>query len=157
MSNTKESQLSEIAASTYQCKYCLQEIKQEAKVCHHCSRHQNRWIQSLGTIVHAVSISGFIISIIMVVIAFSHLKEARQERIAASEAIQKAEILATSLIRVTYFQAITKNEFGTPRAKKAQEIIEKELNKVLKLRYPNEEERKMFGQELTNELPPRGN
>lgn len=85
------------------------------------------------------------------------LNEAQQERIAALEAIQKAETLATSLIRVTYFQAITKNEFGTPRAKKAQEIIEKELNKVLKLRYPNEEERKMFGQELTNELPPRGN
>jgi len=157
MSNTKESQLSEIATSTYQCKYCLQEIEQKAKVCHYCSRYQNRLIQSLGTIVHLISIGAFVISIIMMWIAFSHLKEARQERIAAEDAVQKAETVAASLIRVTYIQAKTKNEFGnSSRLKKAQAIIEEELNKVLKLGFPNEEGRKAFIQELTKELPPRG-
>ena len=53
---------------------------------------------------------------------------------------------------------MTKSEFGnSPRLKKAQEIIEKELNKVLELRFANKEERKTFLQELTNELPPREN
>ena len=138
-------------ASTYQCKYCLQEIKQKAKVCHHCSRHQNRLVQYSDRI-------GLLISIVMVGIALFQLNEARQERIVASEAVPKAETLAASLIRVTYIQAITKNEFGnSPRLKKAQEIKEKELNKVLELRFANKEERKTFLQELTNELPPREN
>lgn len=158
MSDTKESQASKIAESKYYCKYCLQEINQNATVCYHCSRHQNRCIQSLGIIVHVVSISGFIISIIMVMIAFSHLKEARQERIAASDAVEKAETLAASLIRVTYIQAITKSEFGDSlRLKKAGEIIDEELNHILEMRFPDIEKRKAFIQELTKELPPRGN
>ena len=163
MSNAKESQ-------TYRCKYCLQEINQNATVCYYCSRHQNRCILSLGIIVHVVSISAFITSIITVMIAFSHLKEARQERIAASEALAKAEQaeektrvlsnetkkIAATLIRAIYIQLETKNEFGySYRLKKTTEIIEKDLNQILLLAFPGHAEREAFVQELNMALPKR--
>lgn len=158
MSNVKKHQASNVTESKSFCRYCLMEIKRNAKVCHHCNFHQNGFVQCLGTIVHIVSISGFIISIIMVMVAFFHLKEAKQERIDAEVAVQKAEMLATSLIRVTYIQSITKNELGSSaRLKKAQEIINEELNRILQQRFPDPEQRRAFIQELTNELPPRGN
>ncbi|MDP3183322.1 MAG: hypothetical protein Q8M54_10975 [Desulfobaccales bacterium] len=62
--------------------------------------------------------------------------------------------LSVILTRITYIQAQTKHEFGhSPRLEKAAEIIDKDLNRVLQLMIPDQQERSAFIQELTTALP----
>jgi len=64
--------------------------------------------------------------------------------------------LSIILTRITYVQAQTKSEFGnTPRLKKAAEIIENDINRVLALMIPDPTERQTFVQDLMNALPSR--
>ncbi len=65
--------------------------------------------------------------------------------------------LSLILTRITYVQGQTKNELGSSvRLKKAAEIIEKDINRVLNLMIPDPKERSAFVAELTNALPSRG-
>lgn len=74
-----------------ECRYCRLSIRRDAKVCHHCGRHQNLFWQHFR-IEHV----GLLASIIMVFIALSQLKEAREERIAAGKALANAREAMTT-------------------------------------------------------------
>ena len=64
--------------------------------------------------------------------------------------------LSVILTRITYVQAQTKSEFGnSPRLKKAAEIINTDINRVLLLMIPDPDERQAFVQDLLNALPSR--
>lgn len=74
-----------------ECRYCRLSIRRDAKVCHHCGRHQNRFWQHFR-IEHV----GLLASIIMVFVALSQLKEAREERVAVGEALTNAREAMTT-------------------------------------------------------------
>ena len=152
-----------------ECRYCRQSISRDAKVCYHCSSHQNRFWQHFR-IEHV----GLLASIIMVFIALSQLKEAREERIAADEALIRAREatatalsakintqaiykntreLALTLTRIEYYQTVTKLEIGTERDKTARRKIQDELNKLLNAMIPDSNDRSAFISDLENELP----
>ena len=63
--------------------------------------------------------------------------------------------IALILVRATYFTIETKGEFGTDRAKKAIEEVEKDLNRVLPMVISDEVERLAWVERLKNTLQPR--
>jgi len=63
--------------------------------------------------------------------------------------------IALILVRATYLTHETKGEFGTPRAKKAIQEIMNDLNKILPMVIPNNEERAKYINDLENILPPK--
>ena len=142
-------------------------------VCYHCGNYQNRFWQHFR-IEHV----GLLASVIMVFIALSQLKEAREERIAADEALTKAsdamaaalsaktdtqEVytktkgLALTLARIVYYQTVTKLEIGTERDKAARRKIQDELNKLIIEMIPDSNDRNEFVSDLENELPNKKN
>jgi len=124
-----------------------------------------------------------VISIIMVLIAFSQLREARNQRIAASDALKsalKAEEAAQSAAKqatnaeqnvkalddafrrqvllitsITWLQLETKSEFGTERASKAASEILSDINSVLPVALPDNEKRARWIHDLKLRLPQR--
>jgi ribosomal protein L40E len=79
------------------CRYCLSTIPQSASVCRECGRHQ-RWYLNYFRIDHI----GLVIALAMMLIAYQQLYEAKQERIAAKDALKKAqqaEDVATTLTK----------------------------------------------------------
>ena len=146
------------------CRYCSEPIKASAKVCHHCSRHQNRFWQHFR-----IEQVGLLVSIVMIVIAFSQLHEARQERIAANNALKKAQQAerdikklqaafmenALSVISITWLDLETRSEFGTERAKKGIRETVKELNSTLQKIIPDPKQRSAWIQELRSRIPKR--
>jgi len=102
-------------------------------------------------------------------IAFAQLREARSERIAAAEALERAQAAEANVVRLndslreqfllvaslTWLQLETKNEFGTDRAKVAIEEILKDLNAILPKVLPDPAERQRWVAELQKRLPPR--
>ena len=63
--------------------------------------------------------------------------------------------IALILVRATYFTLETKSEFGTSRAEKAIQEIMNDLNKILPMVIPDNEERDKWIKDLQNILPPR--
>jgi succinate dehydrogenase/fumarate reductase flavoprotein subunit len=63
--------------------------------------------------------------------------------------------LATILVRITWLQAVTKNEFGTERAQASLARIETDLNGVLQIVFPDPSRRSAWVAELNSLLPPR--
>jgi hypothetical protein len=97
---------------TTHCKFCLSQIRKEAKVCYHCGRDQ-RWLaRNLSNIPVLVSIGLLILSSIQ-------LLEARNEHISATT----AQIAAEKSLK-TANDAVTR----------AQEAEEKALNTAAELR-----------------------
>jgi len=155
--------------SQKKCRYCQESIHKDAKVCYHCSGHQNWFGQHVGN-------SAFLISVVMVFIAWLELCDARRERITAENASQTAveakkaavtaqqqtegaysrikEVVRT-LTAITYFNGVTRNEVGTERVQEAQHQIEQELNALLKQMVPDPNERTTFIQDLNARLPKR--
>jgi hypothetical protein len=84
--SSQSSSLPPALESTKPCRYCRLEIHRDAKVCQHCRYHQKRYVQYLPH----VQIGGLILTIIALVVSFSQLHEARQQRISASEARTEA-------------------------------------------------------------------
>lgn len=93
-----------------ECRYCRLSIRRDAKVCHHCGRHQNLFWQHFR-IEHV----GLLASIIMVFIALSQLKEARQERIAAGKALTNAREAMTTAIAAANDVRKTQTEVNIAR------------------------------------------
>lgn len=115
------------------CRYCCSPIVLTAKVCKSCGRHQNPFWQHFR-----IEQAGLLVSLIMMAIAFSQLREARSQRIAAAEAVARAERAETRVVglnealreqfllvaSLTWLQLETRNEFGTPRSQAAiQEML----------------------------------
>jgi len=144
------------------CRYCVKNISTEAKVCHHCGRHQNRIVQYSDRI-------GLLVSIIMLLIAFSQLREARQERVAASDAVTKAQQAERStkslheafrqqalvMTRIEWLNLETSMEIGTERSRKAAEQILKDINLVLRWAIPDQDKRTIWIKELKGTIPAR--
>jgi len=63
--------------------------------------------------------------------------------------------IALILVRITYFTLETKNEFGTSRAKKAIQEITNDINKILPMIIPDNEERAKWIKNLQDTLPLR--
>jgi ABC-type transporter Mla subunit MlaD len=63
--------------------------------------------------------------------------------------------IALILVRITNFTLETRSEFGTTRVKKAIQEITNDLNKILPMIIPDNEERAMWIKDLQNFLPPR--
>jgi hypothetical protein len=70
------------------CRYCRQSIHRDAKVCHLCRYHQKRYVQYFSYIQSI----GLVLTIIALVLSSLQLREARQQRISASEAMRNAGI-----------------------------------------------------------------
>src|SRR5262245_16769284 len=68
------------------CRYCRQDIHIDAKVCQYCRYHQKRYVQYLPYI----QSGGLVVTIVALVLSFFQLREARQQRISASEARTEA-------------------------------------------------------------------
>ena len=117
------------------CKCCYQVIEQNASICHHCGRHQN-WI------VRNLTNAGLLITVVMMLIAFGQLLEARKHRIDASDALErasKAEGIATSAANdMTNIQARVKAQeknisdvaASAIEAKKQSTLVNELANKV---------------------------
>jgi len=152
-----------------ECRYCRQSIRSDAKVCQHCGNHQNKFCQHFR-IEHV----GLLASIIMVFIALSQLKEAREERVAADEALTRAreaaataisaktntqavykntKELALTLVKIVYCQTVTKREIGTERDKAATRKIQDELDKLLTTFFPDSNDLTAFVSDLEDDLP----
>lgn len=89
----------EVNGNQKKCRYCQKSICMDAKVCHYCGRHQSRFWQHFR-----IEHIGLLASIIMVFIALSQLREARNERIDASntlERAQEAEKVASKALRIS--------------------------------------------------------
>jgi len=63
--------------------------------------------------------------------------------------------IALILVRITYFTLETKSEFGTTRVKKAIQEITNDLNKILPMIIPDNDERAKYIKDLQNILPSR--
>jgi len=63
--------------------------------------------------------------------------------------------IALILVRATYLTHETKGEFGTSRAERAIQEIMNDLNKILPMIIPDNEERAKWIKDLQNILPPR--
>lgn len=63
--------------------------------------------------------------------------------------------IALILVRITYFTLETRSEFGTARVKKAIQEITNDLNKILPMIIPDNEERAKYIKDLQNIIPPR--
>lgn len=63
--------------------------------------------------------------------------------------------LAILLTKITWLQLETKSEFGTDRAQAAIQKITEDLNKIIVVVIPNDQERAKWIQELQKSLPPR--
>jgi hypothetical protein len=75
---------STVALGEKNCRYCSQPIRSDAKVCHHCQRHQ-RWVFQ-----HFWNTPN-LISIIVMMIAFGQLWMANEERAEATEALARSK------------------------------------------------------------------
>jgi len=63
--------------------------------------------------------------------------------------------IALILTRIGYFTLETRNEFGTTRVKKVIQEITNDLNKIVPMIIPDNEERAMWIKDLQNILPPK--
>lgn len=75
-----------MADSPRRCGFCREEIAPDAKVCCHCSRSQNRWInllRSSDVIVSAISVA-------VLVVTIGQLNEAKDTNVKAHQALEKS-------------------------------------------------------------------
>ncbi len=63
--------------------------------------------------------------------------------------------IALILVRLTHFTLETRSEFGTTRVDKAIQEIKNDINRILPMIIPDNEERGMWIKDLMNILPPR--
>lgn len=136
-----------------ECRYCCEKINDKATICNKCGRFQNPFRQYTQTS-HGV----FVLSVVMVIIAILGYVAAKQDHIAAKDALNKANLagqatqeVAKSLVEINYLKAKTRNQFGnSEQLKKVSKIIESDLNRTLKLIFPDDKERSAFVQGLEN-------
>lgn len=133
-----------------ECRYCCEKINDKATICNKCGRFQSPFRQytqaTHGTLA---------IGIIMAILAILGYIAAKQEHIAAKDALNKANLaehatqeVAKSLIEINYLKAKTRNQIGGKQQEKVHKIIESDLNRTLKLIFPDDKERKAFIQGL---------
>lgn len=133
-----------------ECRYCCEKINDKATICNKCGRFQSlfrQYTQALhGTLV---------LSTIMVILAILGVLAAKQDHIAAKEALDKANLVeqatqevAKTLIEINYLKGKTINQFGTKQVKRVQKIIQDDLNRTLQLVFPDDKERNAFIQGL---------
>ncbi len=133
-----------------ECRYCCEKINDKATICNKCGRFQNCFRQYTQTSHGALGLS-----VIMVIIAILAYVAAKQDHIAAKEALDKANLVeqatqevAKSLIEINYLKAKTRNQIGGKQQKRIHEIIQSDLNRTLKLVFPDDKERNAFVQGL---------
>src|SRR5579862_8190915 len=80
------------------CCHCFMEIDKRASVCPNCLRHQ-WWL--LSYLYEALGAATLIVSIVAAVYAGLQATEAKQERITADAAVERAEFLATIMKAVS--------------------------------------------------------
>jgi len=78
------------------CRYCKHIIYRTATVCPDCARDQ-RWYLNYFRIDHV----GLIIALVMILIAYQQLMEVRQERLAASQALKRADEVEKKATKLT--------------------------------------------------------
>jgi len=89
------------------CRWCQQPIQSRANVCHVCGRHQSRWWQLWRE-------SSVVISFVLMVATVGLYHQAKQERIASSEALRQTQIAANTLTKMTRILGHGANVFGGP-------------------------------------------
>jgi hypothetical protein len=125
--------------STKPCRYCRQEIKLEAKVCHLCRYHQRRYVQYFPYIQSV----GLILTIVALMLGSRQLEESRQQRISASEAMRSAHsanerasesVTKVEALVVQVQAAETKVEGLVTRAHTIeQQVLETEERQILRI------------------------
>ncbi len=87
------------------CKCCFQQIHISAKVCNHCSRHQNFWARHFGD-------TAIVVSIVMVILATAQFLDTRKKNIDASSALTKAKSAAEDVNEIRIEANIIKDEIN---------------------------------------------
>lgn len=100
------------------CKYCLNPIKENAKVCHYCSRDQNFWYHWGGVIAKGFTVAGIVATLYTLYVA-------QQERFDASLALERA---TSALVRADSVAKVA--EHRTKELRKMQSIILKKQDIV---------------------------
>ena len=133
-----------------ECRYCCEKINDKATICNKCGRFQNCFRQYTQT-----SHGALALSVIIVIMAILGYVAAKQDHIAAKEALDKANLVeqatqevAKSLIEINYLKAKTRNQFGGEQLERINKIIESDLNRTLRLIFPDDKERSAFVQGL---------
>lgn len=145
-----------------ECRYCCEKINDKATICNKCGRFQNIFRQYTQTS-HGV----FVIGVIMAIIAVSGYIKADQKldnaNIAlskanaafdnAEDALNKANLVeqatqeaAKTFIEINYLKAKTRNQIGGKQQERVHKIIQDDLNRTLKLVFPDDKERNAFVQ-----------
>ncbi len=74
------------------CRYCGHWMPKEKGICSTCGRNQNKLFNFFSQVPGVISVIMMMATIVGVVIAFQQKEEAQKERIAASQALEKAQI-----------------------------------------------------------------
>ena len=82
-------------------------------------------------------------------------KHAEKTKGEIGDLFKSSSDLALLITKVSWLQLQTKNEFGTERAQRAIKNINDDLNEIIKVVIPNEENRNKWINELQSSLPPR--
>src|SRR5262249_1683451 len=83
-------------ADSPRCGFCREEINPGAKVCRHCSRSQNRWINLL----RSSDVIASAISVAVLIVTIWQLNEAKDTNVKAYQALEKASATETQVLEV---------------------------------------------------------
>jgi hypothetical protein len=116
------------------CRWCSEEIQSSAIICKHCNRNQKKIWFTLDT-------WGSLISVIALLLSILTFFETRNERVAASKALQDTRNVANNVIKMSYVVADGSGRFGG--------IPQEHLNKIKE--YENKL-KPMLDSNLDNEI-----
>ena len=111
--NNSTSYTKEMSDNTKQCHYCKLTIEQDATVCQHCSKAQNRVIEGIKQTSAVVTIFMVIIALAQVIFAYLQMQESRKKRIEATEVLLESKRVLN----------VTENR-ATQISKEAEETLE---------------------------------
>lgn len=83
-------QLDHPPQSEFFCRFCRNPINPNAKVCHFCSRDQSLWRNAMGFSANIATVVGVAVAFAAALLALLQFREANQERVEASLALERA-------------------------------------------------------------------
>lgn len=91
MSNKDELKQQSLVLQKKECKECRKEISVKSNKCHHCGSYQNKWRNLLLYIPYVISLVLMVVAITQVTLSYIQVKETRNARFDASQALQEIE------------------------------------------------------------------
>ena len=80
------------------CKYCLESINSDAKVCYHCGKYQRKFINGISHFVSLAAIFVVIFSGAQVYVNILQMRETKAKRVEAGKVLEEAkQVLADAI------------------------------------------------------------